>query len=47
MSLPKPTPLNKKKEKNMIPEDVDIGGIFDLGEMVTEADVIISMTGAN
>jgi hypothetical protein len=21
MSLPKPTPLNKKKEKNMIPED--------------------------
>ena len=32
--------------EKMIPEGVDIGGIFDLGEMVAEADVILSMTGA-
>jgi sulfur relay (sulfurtransferase) complex TusBCD TusD component (DsrE family) len=32
--------------EDMIPEGVDIGGIFDLGEMVTEADVVLSMTGA-
>ena len=30
----------------MTPDGVDIGGIFDLGEMVSEADVILSMTGA-
>ena len=33
-------------KEGMIPEGVDIGGIFDLGEMVAEADVILSMTGA-
>lgn len=32
--------------EEMIPEGVDIGGIFDLGEMVAEADVVLSMTGA-
>ena len=34
-------------DQGMLPERVDIGGIFDLGEMVAEADVILSMTGAN
>jgi sulfur relay (sulfurtransferase) complex TusBCD TusD component (DsrE family) len=34
-------------KKSMIPEEVDIGGIFDLGEMVANADVVLSMTGAN
>ena len=34
-------------KQDMIPKGVDIGGIFDLGEMITEADVILSMTGAN
>jgi len=29
-----------------LPEGVDIGGIFDLGEMLSEADVVLSMTGA-
>ncbi len=33
--------------EEMIPEGVDIGGIFDFGEMVAEADVILSMTGAS
>ena len=33
--------------QEMLPEGVDVGGIFDLGEMVSEADVILSMTGAN
>lgn len=34
-------------EEDMIPEGVDIGGIFDLGEMLNEADVVLSMTGAS
>jgi sulfur relay (sulfurtransferase) complex TusBCD TusD component (DsrE family) len=33
--------------EKMLPEGVDIGGIFDLGEMMTEADIVLSMTGAN
>jgi sulfur relay (sulfurtransferase) complex TusBCD TusD component (DsrE family) len=33
--------------EEMIPEGVDIGGIFDLGEMVANADIMLSMTGAN
>jgi sulfur relay (sulfurtransferase) complex TusBCD TusD component (DsrE family) len=33
--------------KKMIPENIEIGGIFDLGEAITKADVILSMTGAN
>lgn len=32
--------------QEMLPGGVDIGGIFDFGEMVAEADVILSMTGA-
>jgi len=32
--------------KEMIPEGADIGGIFDLSEMMSEADVVLSMTGA-
>jgi sulfur relay (sulfurtransferase) complex TusBCD TusD component (DsrE family) len=32
--------------EEMLPEGVDIGGIFDLGEMLTEANVVLSMTGA-
>ncbi len=30
----------------MLPHGVDIGGIFDLGEMVERSDVVVSMTGA-
>jgi sulfur relay (sulfurtransferase) complex TusBCD TusD component (DsrE family) len=30
----------------MLPSGVDIGGVFDLGEMISEADVVLSMTGA-
>lgn len=33
--------------QEMLPEGIDIGGIFDLGEMLAEADVVLSMTGAN
>lgn len=33
--------------QEMIQEGIEIGGIFDLGEMIAEADVILSMTGAN
>jgi len=33
--------------QEMLPEGVDIGGIFDLGEMLAEADVVLSMTGAS
>jgi sulfur relay (sulfurtransferase) complex TusBCD TusD component (DsrE family) len=33
--------------EEMLPEGVDIGGIFDLGEMLAEADVVLSMTGAS
>jgi tRNA 2-thiouridine synthesizing protein D len=33
--------------EEMIPKGVDIGGIFDLSEMLAEADVVLSMTGAN
>ncbi len=33
--------------KEMLPDGVDIGGIFDLSEMLAEADVALSMTGAN
>lgn len=33
--------------EDMIPDGVDIGGIFDFGEMVEAADVILSMTGAS
>ncbi len=33
--------------EEMIPEGVDIGGIFDLGEMVANADIMLSMTGAS
>ena len=29
-----------------IPEGMDIGGIFDLSESLTEADVVLSFTGA-
>ncbi|MBD3173254.1 hypothetical protein GF326_12380 [Candidatus Bathyarchaeota archaeon] len=30
----------------MLPSGVDIGGVFDLGEMISKADVVLSMTGA-
>lgn len=33
--------------EEMLPEGVDIGGIFDLGEMLNEADIVLSMTGAS
>jgi sulfur relay (sulfurtransferase) complex TusBCD TusD component (DsrE family) len=33
--------------QEMLPKGVDIGGIFDLGEMITDADIVLSMTGAN
>ena len=33
--------------EEMIPEGVDIGGKFDLGEMVANADIMLSMTGAS
>jgi sulfur relay (sulfurtransferase) complex TusBCD TusD component (DsrE family) len=33
-------------KQEMLPDGIDIGGIFDLGEMVAEADVVLSMTGA-
>ena len=32
--------------QEMLPMGVDVGGIFDLGEMLSEADVVLSMTGA-
>lgn len=34
-------------KQEMLPDGVDIGGIFDLGEMLGEADVVLSMTGAS
>jgi len=33
--------------EEMLPDGVDVGGIFDLGEMMSEADIVLSMTGAN
>ena len=33
--------------EEMLPDGIDVGGIFDLGEMMTEADIVLSMTGAN
>ena len=33
-------------QEEMLPTGVDIGGIFDLGEMLAEADVVLSMAGA-
>jgi len=33
--------------QEMLPEGIDVGGIFDLGEMLAEADVVLSMTGAS
>lgn len=34
-------------KEDMLPEGIDVGGIFDLGEMLSEADVVLSMTGAS
>ncbi len=34
-------------KQEMLPDGVDIGGIFDMGEMLAEADVVLSMTGAS
>jgi sulfur relay (sulfurtransferase) complex TusBCD TusD component (DsrE family) len=33
-------------DSNSLPQGTDIGGIFDLSEMLTEADVVLSFTGA-
>jgi len=31
----------------MLPEGVDVGGIYDLADMVAESDVVINFTGRN
>ena len=33
--------------EEMLPEGIDVGGIFDLGEMLSDADIVLSMTGAS
>lgn len=34
-------------KKDMLPEGVDVGGIYDLADMVAESDVVISFVGRN
>jgi len=33
--------------KDDLPPGIDIGGIFDLSDSIAEADVVLSLTGAN
>jgi tRNA 2-thiouridine synthesizing protein D len=34
-------------KQEMLPEGVDVGGIYDLADMVAESDVVISFVGRN
>jgi sulfur relay (sulfurtransferase) complex TusBCD TusD component (DsrE family) len=33
--------------EEILSDGVEIGGIFDLGEMITEAEIVLSITGGN
>lgn len=34
-------------QEDTMPDGVDVGGIFDLSEMVAESDVVVSLVGRN